>query len=203
MARNIFIVLFALFAQLVKSQDIDVKSQIGDVFKAAIQIEPKNTWVMSFSDGEITDYEFDGNYSHERVFYSHSVKDSTGKKDHRIIIICADPIRFSSSICEIVKKYDNSYDSVYYQNQIKKQETIIYWKDFYNNKSDRPIFINWKFKSHFRTITTVSRPIFSKDAKLAIIKIGELGVRKKGHIIYIFEKIDNKWTLKDSIKSIN
>ena len=84
-----------------------------------------------------------------------------------------------------------------------KQEMIIYWKDFYNKKSNRPIFINWKFKSLFRTIKTVSRPIFSKDAKLAIIKIGELGVRKKGHIIYILEKIDNKWTLKDSIKSIN
>ena len=107
MARNIFIVLFALFAQLVKSQDIDVKSQIGDVFNAAIQLEQKNTWVMSFSDGDITDYEFDGNYSHERVFYSHSITDSTGKKDNKIIIICADPIRYSSSICEIVKKYDS------------------------------------------------------------------------------------------------
>ena len=203
MARNIFIVLFALFAQLVKSQDIDVKSQIGDVFKAATQIEPKNARVLSFSFGEITDYEFDGNYSHERVFYSHSVTDSIGKKDNRIIIICADPIRYSSSICEIVKKYDSSYDSVYYQNQIKKQETIIYWKDFYDKKSNRPKFINPKFTSLFRTITTVSRPIFSKDEKLAIIKIGELGVRKKGHKIYIFEKIDNKWTLKDSIKSIN
>lgn len=202
MARNIFIVLFALFAQLVKSQDIDVKSQIGDVFKAATQIEPKNARVLSFSFGEITDYEFDGNYSYERVFHSNSVTDSTGKEDDRIHII-ADPIRLSSSICEIVKKYDSSYDSVYYQNQIKEQKTIIHWKDFYNNKSDRPIFIKWKYLIYFRTITTVSRPIFSKDAKLAIIKIGELGARKIGFKIYIFEKIENKWTLKDSIKSIN
>ena len=70
MKKNL--ILFALIGtlQFCKAQNVETKSQIGEVFKAIVKLDSVQTRILSVSLNYIRDFEFDGDYSRERLFPS-------------------------------------------------------------------------------------------------------------------------------------
>ena len=201
MKKNL--ILFALIGtlQFCKAQNVETKSQIGEVFKAIVKLDSVQTRILSVSLNYIRDYEFDGDYSRERLFPSLFKTDSLGNKVQKGFI-CVEVMQYQYPIYTIIKKYDNSFDSTHYQKQIADKEKYILWKEF-DLKQTNARFVSWKLKRLFRTIRIISNPIFNKNGDIAIVKVSELGNREIGDRIYILSKIENKWDLKEKIKAKN
>ena len=80
MKKNL--ILFALIGtlQFCKAQNVETKSQIGEVFKAIVKLDSVETRILSVSLDYIRDYEFEGDYSRERLFPSLLKTDSLENK---------------------------------------------------------------------------------------------------------------------------
>jgi hypothetical protein len=89
--------------------------------------------VVGFSD-----YEFDGDYSLRRIFPQ--AYDSTGERNG--LLICATPLRYETSIHNVLQTIDANYDSVYYQNEIKRV-AIKRWSDRGFTFPEKKKFIKW------------------------------------------------------------
>jgi len=143
----------------------------------------------------ITTYQFEGNYSREKVF--------PNTPDN--VLICAVPITYETSIHKVLKNIDLSYDSNYYQTQIKNSSETPWSKQNLSTQIKMKL-IKSKFSAYFyHQINIFSTPLFSKDGKIAIISLGTVDrqfVIKKREKIFIFKKNNMNWNLIQTINSI-
>ncbi len=151
----------------------------------------------------ITDYEFEGNYSSEKVFPEANEIDSTG---HKVLtrMICVVPIEFKNPIWQILKSTDINFDSSYYQEQILNSDQTLWSKRNLNLKK-KVKFVKWKWRKLYHETNNFSTPIFSKNGDIAIIKFSSINgksMQEKTNRILIYRKIDKQWILIKTIESV-
>ena len=142
---------------------------------------------------QITPYQFDGDYSRERVFPNASPNS----------VICVVPITFDTSIHSVLKKIDDVYDSSYYQNLIQDYLPVRWSEQELNLKKIK--FIKSKIGKLFhKEIGLLTYPLFSKDGKTAILTYGTVNrnsVIKEREAVYILKKMDPGWQVVEVINS--
>ena len=143
----------------------------------------------------ITSYQFDGDYSRERVFPNASPN----------TLICIVPITFERSIHSALLTIDEAYDSAYYQNQLAEQGGIV-WTDHDFSFTGKHRFIKSGFASIFYAETgRLSTPLFNRDMNVATITYGTTSrssVIKKSKTVYILKKVDKQWQIEETIRSV-
>ena len=200
--RIIIIIFTILISNLIFGQSFDKKKLTEELINTILKQDSISNKIFDFPLN-ITDYEFEGDYSTERVLPEAFIVDSTGQK---ILTqtICTVPTEFSSPIWKIIKTLDVNYDSSYYLEQILNSDQT-FWskrKMVFNKKVK---FVKWKWRRFYHEINNFSTPIFSKNGDIAIIKFGSINgksMQEKMNRILIFRKTGNQWELIKMIESI-
>ena len=181
-------------------QAFDKKIETEKLLDLILKQDTISKNIFDFADN-INDYEFEGDYSIDKLFPNRIKGDST-ENYITISVICVAPLEFEMPIYKVLKTIDASYDSTYYQEQIKNVKYGKWSLRKFNNLT-KVKFVKWE-KLHHET-NHISFPIFSKDKNIAMIKFGSTngkGMSEKQTRILIFKKLDNDWQLVQTINSI-
>ena len=143
----------------------------------------------------IESYQFDGDYSRERVFPNANPNS----------IICVSPITYEHSIHSALISIDNNYDSLNYQNQLKEQSGIIWTGNNLKIPEGHKIVNSRLGGGLYSEIGRISAPLFNKELTVAIITYGTSNRNsriKKTETVYILKKVGNQWQIEETISSI-
>ena len=192
MKKALFILF--IFANLTAlGQSITSNEEVENVFNALIKKGVLDKAIFDFAL-QITPYQFDGDYSRERVFPNASPNS----------VICVVPITFDTSIHSVLKKIDDVYDSSYYQILIQDYLPVR-WSEQELNLTKKIKFINSKIRKLFqKEVGRLTYPLLSKDGKTAVLTYGTVNrnsVIKKREAVYILKKLDSGWQVVEVISS--
>ncbi len=191
--KNFLIISLLIISKLIFGQDFDKNVETENIMNFLLQQDSISRIVFDMPEN-ITDYQFDGDYTADRIY------PNTPKN----VIVCTVPITFESSAHSILKEIDLSYDSSYYQKQIRESNQNS-WKEK-KLKLDKKIkFIKWKWRMLYKEINSFSIPLFSKDGHIALVKFSSLNgrsIHKKRPQILILKRNNNNWKIIAKINSI-
>jgi len=200
--KRIIFISFLFSIQLTYGQDFDREKQTNEILSLILEQDSVSNKLYPFP-ARITAYEFDGDYSIERIFPQAFVKDSTGKQTRSLI--CVSPIKYENSIWDVLKKLGSNSDSLYYQEQIQAIDAKP-WSE-QNLSFNRKIkFVKLMWIKLHGEINHISPPIFSEDGKIAFLEFFSLkrnSQLKKPFKILIFKKDESQWKLIETIDSLN
>jgi hypothetical protein len=184
------------------AQEFDQKVETEKLLNSILKQDSVSKNLFDFANN-IIDYEFEGNYSPDRIFPDRIKKDSTGQII-MISTICVVPLEFENPIWSVLKEIDSSYDSTYYQEQIRNADRTP-WSKRNLNLEPKIKFVKWKWRKLHHETNLFSTPIFSKNKKLAIIKFGSINgksMEEKPARILIFQKENDSWQLSRTINRV-
>ncbi|HYF68687.1 MAG TPA: hypothetical protein VD884_11150 [Ohtaekwangia sp.] len=189
-----YIALVLTFIQtFAVGQEFDKKTEVENIFNS-LRKQNIITKKIANSPSWITSYQFEGDYSRERVFPNIPATAT----------ICVTPIAFESPIHDTLKKIDFSYDSAFYLKQIHDAIRAL-WSSQGLEFTTKLSFTKSGVLSKLRSeIGMISHPLFSKDGQTAVIIYGTINgnsVTKQPEKVYFLRKNDQEWTTIATIDS--
>src|SRR5258706_11119207 len=88
-------------------QVFDKKAETERLLNSILSQDTISNNIFEFTEN-IRDFDFEGNYSFDRLFPGQIKRDSTGKIDG-VTRICVSPLEFESPIYKVLQRIDSSY----------------------------------------------------------------------------------------------
>jgi hypothetical protein len=188
MKKTSMIILLTFIQVFVAAQVFDERTEVQNMFTCL-----RNQNIIAATIGNnpsrITPFQFEGDYSRERVFPGLSPTAA----------ICVTPITFQSSIYDALKKIGLSPDSALFQKQIKDFHKP-QWRSQKLEFTTKIKFTKSKLLRWLKSeIGIISYPLFNQDRQIAIITYGT--IKGNSDRVYILRKRDNDWIIIETIDS--
>jgi hypothetical protein len=201
------ITLFCLLmlSSFIYAQDSINSSVTSELFEQIININElgKNLEKHSVL---ISEWHFDGDYSPERIHGSPFVIDSISGDTVGYVVHCTMPITFEIPLFSVLLNLDSSYDSLYYVRQINNQKKGKWKRNNFKTNSEIRL-IGWPIIKLTKRYYSISKPIFSRDGKIAIImalhQTKMTNHWNRNDKIFIFRKNPTGWSIIKIIQSKN
>jgi|GEM_PF-2973346 len=201
--KKYIIYVLILISNLVTGQENNRKELTEEIINTILLDSSISTKIFD-KPLNITNYEFEGDYSVEKIFPKYS-KIQKLESETIIQTTCVNSIKFKKPIWKVLKTVDENYDSLYYKKQIQNADKIL-WSKRKLEIRKKEKFVKWKWRKFHKETNHFSSPIFNKNKDIAFIKFSSTNwksmVKKKSRIL-IYKKIENKWILIETVESKN